>query len=159
MSSTVSQEEVALPWKPKQNKNAKQNKKKEHCKAGWSNSNLPRPTNFFTNPKPSWKNLTEMTAEDSWIWWNFSSIFTAEPEGFMYARSMYACVAIQAKWYQEQAPCLSNVCRYALKWVVVASNTISREMGRAEGWIKKSKWERKGQQTVWCTMLFLPYWL
>lgn len=27
----------------------------------------------------------------------------AEPEGFMYARSMYACVAVQAKWYQEQA--------------------------------------------------------
>ena len=36
---------------------------------------------FFTNPQPGWKNLTEMPAEDSCMWWSFSSIFTVEAEG------------------------------------------------------------------------------
>lgn len=44
--------------------------------------------------------------------------------------------------------CLSKGCRYALRWAVVAPSKISREMGRAEGWIKKSNGREKGSKLL-----------
>lgn len=120
MSCTVHQKRVALPLKTNKNKNAKLTKKrkkkkkeKKHCKDDLIQTYQDLPI-FLPIHSPAGKNLTEMTAEDSWIWSNFSSIFTAEPEGNMYARSMYACVAVQAKWYQEQAPACLRVVEMLL---------------------------------------------